>query len=81
MICGRDLEKAVKKKTPKKPPWYTRAKITDDEATIYRILREEFTAADLQKYTEIETMIPFEKVLGDLDKFISKQSKSKRKKA
>jgi hypothetical protein len=55
----------------------TRAKVTDDEKTIYAILREEFTAADLQKYTEIETMIPFEQVLRELD--APRKGKKKRK--
>jgi hypothetical protein len=44
------------------------SKVTDDDRTIYRILREEFTAADLQKYTEIEPLIPAEQVLAQLDK-------------
>jgi hypothetical protein len=46
----------------------SRAKVTDDDATIYAILREEFTAADLQKYTEIEPLIPAELVLQQLQK-------------
>ena len=29
---------------------------------IYAKYREEFTAADLQKYTEIEPMVPFDEV-------------------
>ena len=46
----------------------TKAKVTDDDRTIYAILREEFTAADLQKYTEIEPLIPAEQVLAELEK-------------
>jgi hypothetical protein len=46
----------------------SRAKVTDDDRTIYATLREEFTAADLQKYTEMETMIPAEQVLEELEK-------------
>lgn len=46
----------------------SKAKVTDDDQTIYTILREEFTAADLQKYTEIEPLIPAEQVLADLEK-------------
>jgi hypothetical protein len=46
----------------------SRAKVTDDDRTIYRILREEFTAADLQKYTEIDVLIPADQVLADLEK-------------
>jgi hypothetical protein len=44
------------------------ARVTDDDATIYAILREEFTAADLQKYTEIEPLIPAEQILEQLQK-------------
>ena len=36
----------------------SKAKVTDDDRTIYAILREEFTAADLQKYTEIGPLVP-----------------------
>jgi hypothetical protein len=46
----------------------SRAKVTDDERTIYRILREEFTAADLQKFAEIEPLVPAEQVLDKLEK-------------
>jgi hypothetical protein len=35
---------------------------------IYDRVRREFSAADLQKYTEIEPMVPIEKVLADLEK-------------
>lgn len=55
----------------------SRAKVTDDDRTIYAILREEFTATDLQKYTEIEPMIPAEQVLAELEK---PQRKSRAKK-
>jgi hypothetical protein len=34
----------------------SKAKVTDDDRTIYAILCDEFTAADLQKYTEIEPL-------------------------
>ena len=46
----------------------SKAKVTDDDRTIYAILREEFTAADLQKYTEIEPLIPADHVLAQLEK-------------
>jgi len=45
----------------------SRAKVSDDDRTIYTILREEFTAADLQKYTEIEPLIPAEQVVKELE--------------
>jgi hypothetical protein len=54
-----------KRKEPEIPA--TRAKVTDDDATIYATLREEFTAADLQKYTEIEPLTPADLVLQQLE--------------
>jgi hypothetical protein len=44
-----------------------RVKDTDDLATIYAKARRAFTAADLQKYTEIEEGIPAEQVLAELE--------------
>lgn len=44
-----------------------RVKDTDDLPTIYAKLRKAFTAADLQKYTEIEPGIPADQVLADLE--------------
>jgi hypothetical protein len=46
----------------------SRAKVSDNDRKIYAILREEFTAADLQKYTEIEPLIPADHVLAQLEK-------------
>jgi hypothetical protein len=34
---------------------------------IYAKSRREFSAADLQKYTEIEVGVPFEKVLAEVE--------------
>jgi hypothetical protein len=56
----------------------SRAKVTDDDATIYAILREEFTAADLQRYTEPEPMIPAEQVLAKLDEVHAKRSRKRK---
>jgi hypothetical protein len=53
----------------------SKAKVTDDDRTIYAILREEFTAADLQKYTEIEPLIPADQVLAQLEKSHRKGSR------
>ena len=58
----------------------SRAKVTDDDPTIYGILREEFTAADLQKYAEIEPLVPAEQVLDELEK-AQRQTRAKKKKA
>jgi len=46
----------------------SRAKVTDDDRTIYAVLREEFSASDLQKYAEAEPLIPAEQVLCELEK-------------
>ncbi len=46
---------------------------------IYAIYRKQFTAADLQKYTEIGPMVPAEKLLSELEA-IDKKETAKRKK-
>jgi len=56
----------------------SRARVTDDDRTIYAILREEFTAADLQKYTEIEPLIPAEQVLAQLERAQRKNAKKRK---
>jgi hypothetical protein len=55
-----------------------RVKDTDDLPTIYAKLRKAFTAADLQKFTEIEEGIPAEQVLADLET-IHREEMEKRK--
>ncbi len=40
---------------------------------IYRRIREEFTAADLQKFTEIEPMIPGDQLLAELEAIHQKE--------
>lgn len=44
-----------------------RIKDTDDDKAIYAKALKAFTAADLQKYTEIEPGIPAEQVLAELE--------------
>ncbi|HEY7159072.1 MAG TPA: hypothetical protein VH575_34330 [Gemmataceae bacterium] len=56
-----------------------RVKDTDDLPAIYAKLRKAFTAADLQKYTEIEEGIPMEQVLAELEA-IQREETQKRKK-
>jgi len=51
---------------------------------IYAKARKEFTAADLQKYTEIEEMIPADQVLAEMDRILDKElakQKLRRKRA
>ncbi|HEV2947166.1 MAG TPA: hypothetical protein VGX70_07305 [Gemmataceae bacterium] len=55
------------KRKPNKP----RRKLSKEEQrlkAIYAKSRQEFTAADLQKYTVIEKGIPFEKVIKEMEK-------------
>jgi hypothetical protein len=60
-----------------------RIKKGDSLKTIYAKARRAFTAADLQKYTEIEEGIPLEDILAELkanqDKPARKRSKSRKK--
>ena len=44
-----------------------RIKKSDNLKTIYEKVRGSFTAADLQKYTEIEEMFPAEKLVAELE--------------
>ncbi len=43
---------------------------------IYAKSRAEFSAADLQKFTEIEEGIPFERIIADLER-LHRKSKGK----
>ncbi len=47
---------------------------------IYAIYRKQFTAADLQKYTEIEPMVPMEEVLAEMEKVYKEETRKRRKK-
>lgn len=55
-----------------------RVKKTDDDKTIYAKALKAFTAADLQKYTEIEPGIPAEQVLAEMEA-IHREETEKRK--
>ncbi len=57
-----------------------RVKDTDDLPTIYAKLRKAFTAADLQKFTEIEPGIPMEQVLAELEAIQHEETQKRRKK-
>jgi hypothetical protein len=57
--------------------------VVPEDATlqeIYAKARQEFTAADLQKYTEIEPMVPMEEVLAEMEKIHHRESRKRRKK-
>jgi hypothetical protein len=49
-------------------------------AEIYAAARKQFTAADLQKFTEIEPMVPADQVLADLEAIHREETRKKRKK-
>jgi len=51
---------------------------TDEE--IYAIIRREFTAADLQKFTEIEPMVPADQLLAELEAIHREETRKKKKK-
>ena len=45
---------------------------------IYAVARKEFTAEDLQKYTEIEPMVPAERLMSELEAIHEKESRKSR---
>lgn len=47
---------------------------------IYAEYRKQFTAADLQKYTVIEPMVPAEELLADLEAIHKEEIRKKKKK-
>jgi hypothetical protein len=47
---------------------------------IYAIYRAQFTAADLQKYTEIEPMVPAEQLLAELETIHAEETRKLQKK-
>jgi hypothetical protein len=57
-----------------------RVKKGESDKSIYARLRKAFTAADLQRYTEIEEGIPVEQILADLEKIQREESQKRRKK-
>jgi hypothetical protein len=46
---------------------------------IYARAREEFTAADLQKYTEIEEGIPLEEIIAKMEAIQRRESQKRKK--
>ena len=48
---------------------------------IYAQYRKEFTAADLQQYTELEEGIPIEQILAEMEAIQHGKAKHSRKKA
>jgi hypothetical protein len=48
---------------------------------IYKCAREQFTAADLQKYTDLdEPMVPMEEVLAQMERIHESVTRKRRKK-
>jgi hypothetical protein len=68
---------------PRKKKVEVRRLIVPENATleeIYAIARKEFTAADLQKYTVDEPMVPFDQTLAELEKLHEELTRKRRKK-
>ncbi|MHB1426643.1 MAG: hypothetical protein ACYC3I_26070 [Gemmataceae bacterium] len=47
---------------------------------IYAAYKKQFSAADLQKYTEIEPMVPAEQLLAELEEIHLKETAKRKKK-
>jgi hypothetical protein len=65
-------------KEKKIPIRILRVKKGDDLKTIYAKVRRAFTAADLQKYTEIEEGIPFDQIIAECER-VQREWTKKRK--
>lgn len=46
---------------------------------IYAIAKKEFSAADLQKYTEMEAMVPAEQLLAELESIHQEETRKRQK--
>ena len=57
-----------------------RVKKGDSLKTIYAKARRSFTAADLQKFTEIKEGIPMKQILAELEAIQREQPQQRRKK-
>jgi hypothetical protein len=53
----------------------------EEREVLYAKMRQQFTAADLQKYTEIEPGVPLENVIAEMEQIHRQTKQSKRKKA
>lgn len=67
----------AKRKPTKKGqlPDYTKEELR----AIYDKVRREFTAADLQKYTEIQKGVPARKVLADMEAIHKEETRKRRR--
>jgi hypothetical protein len=68
-----------KRKSP--PIRVIRIKPGDTKKTIYAKVRRAFTAADLQKYTEIEEGIPAREVIAELEALDREEAAAHKKRA
>jgi hypothetical protein len=57
-----------------------RVKKGDDLKAIYAKARTAFTAADLQKYTEIEEGIPMQQIIAQLEAIQHEEARKRKKK-
>lgn len=56
-----------------------RVKKHDTKKALLARFKKDFTAADLQKYTEIEEGIPLEKIIADMEAIHEKGSRKKKR--
>jgi hypothetical protein len=63
-----------------KPFRILRIKKGDDLKTTYAKARKSFTAADLQRYTEDEGMVPAQQILAELQAVDREEAKKQRRK-
>ena len=82
LSCGQTIRHIEVPAMPKKkddlPRVYIRKGATMKE--IYAACREQFTAADLQKFTEIEPMVPMDQVVAELEAIHREEMEKKKKK-
>jgi hypothetical protein len=65
----------AKRKNHKAQP--SRAKASKVLEALYANMRREFTAADLQKYTEIEEGIPLKQVIAEMEEIHRKLTRKR----
>jgi hypothetical protein len=80
---GRDKKQARVKNNSKaekyRPVPILRVNKDDDLKTLYAKVRKAFTAADLQRYTQDEPMMPAEELLREFEALDRKTRKRKQK--
>jgi hypothetical protein len=75
----RERRKAMAKRKTKRPSRQQtkESREAKDLQALYARKRKEFSAADLQKYTEIEEGVPAEQVLAEMEEIYRKFSRKR----